>query len=367
MPKPEFKADQVGSLLRPTELLQARQAYKADMIGLEQLRSLEDEAIIDVLAMQKQVGIEVFSDGEMRRDAWMSALADAVEGFIDDHNILRWHNPDGSIVDEPSRSKIAASKLLQTQRLTGHESSFLKRHSPGPFKITMPSPVSISRSGYKDGVTSEAYATRELFLAELVEIVRNEMLALISDGVSYIQLDEGFTDYISADWLDQLRRNGEDPDMSLAADIAAENACYDSVSKEDVTLAIHICRGNSRSRWGRSGGYDWLAEQVFSSLNVDRFLLEYDSDRAGAFDPLRFVPSGKTVVLGLITTKHGQLEKQDDILHRIDEATKYLPINQLALSPQCGFASVAEGNLLSDEDQRRKLELVVDTVRKVWG
>ena len=362
-----YRSDQVGSLLRPTEVLEARAAYAAGRIELAQLQAREDQAILDVLDLQRQVGIDVFTDGEMRRDAWMSTLADAVDGFIDDYHIRHWHRSDGGTEDEPSRAKIAASPLRQRRRLTAQDASFLKQHAPGPFKITMPSPVAISNSGYKVGVTDQAYATRAEFLHALVAIVKAEIQALAADGVPYIQLDEGFSGYVGDAWREDLRRQGLNPEQTLEADIAAENACYDAAPRDRVTLAIHICRGNSKSRWSRSGGYDWLAEQVFSTLHVDRFLLEYDSDRSGGFEPLRFVPKGKTVVLGLVTTKQGQLERQDDLLRRIEEASTYAPLDQLALSPQCGFASVAEGNLLSMDDQRRKLELVVDTARKVWG
>ena len=362
-----YRADQVGSLLRPPELLQARKAYQARDIGVEELRRVEDRAITEALEMQRQVGIEVYTDGEMRRDAWMSDVADAVEGFVDDHHLIHWHKPDGNTEDEPSRAKIAGATLHQVRRLTAHEVSFLKQYAPGPFKITLPSPVAIAQSGYKPGLSDHAYPTRAQFLEELVRIIRGEMRTLVDEGVAYIQLDEGFIGYVGEDWRERFQRGGVDPDQALAAAIAAENACYDALPREQVTLAMHICRGNSKSRWSLSGGYDWLAEQVFTSLHVDRFLLEYDSERAGGFAPLRFVPKGKTVVLGLVGTKYGQLEKQDDLVRRVEEAAKYVPYEQLALSPQCGFASVAEGNLLSQEDQRRKLELVVETTRKVWG
>lgn len=362
-----YRADQVGSLLRPAAVLEARAAYAAGRIALARLREVEDQAILTALDMQRQVGIDVFTDGEIRRDAWMSNLADAVDGFIDAHQMRHWHKPDGSMVDEPSRAKIAAGPLRQVRRLTAHDVSFLQQHASGPFKITMPSPVAIANSGYKAGVTDKAYPTRTEFLQALVAIVSGEIRALVDEGVPYIQLDEGFAGYVGEGWRDTLQRQGLDPQQTLEADIAAENACYDAIPRDQVTLAMHICRGNSKSRWSRSGGYDWLAEQIFSSLHVDRFLLEYDSDRAGSFEPLRFVPPGKIVVLGLVTTKHGHLEQQDDMLRRIEQAARYVPLEQLALSPQCGFASVAEGNILSMDEQRRKLELVVDTARKVWG
>ncbi len=363
----EYRTDQVGSLLRPPELLRARAAHKAGQIDADELRRLEDEAILAALQMQREVGIAIFSDGELRRDAWMTDLADAVDGFVEHHRVMRWHRPDGGIEEEPSRAKVAGGKLRQHRRLAAHEAAFLKQQAPGPFKITMPSPAASMFAAYVPGISDAAYPTRFDFLTDLVAIVRGELQALVNEGVPYIQLDEGFTSYLGADWRERMQRLGHDPDQTLVAAIAAENACYDAVPRERVTLGMHICRGNSKSRWGQSGGYDWLAEQVFGSLHVDRFLLEYDSARAGSFAPLRFVPKGKTIVLGLISTKTGELESQDELLRRIEAAARYLPLEQLALSPQCGFASVDEGNLLTPDEQRRKLELVVDTAREVWG
>jgi 5-methyltetrahydropteroyltriglutamate--homocysteine methyltransferase len=362
-----IRIDHVGSLLRPSEVLKAREAYASGSIDLEALRAVEDKAILDVLAMQHNVGIPIFSDGEIRRDAWMSGLADAVEGFTGGHRMMHWTNLDGTTEDEPSLSKVAGSKLHQVRRLTGHEAVFLKEHAPGPFKITMPSPVSIAASGYREGITDAVYPDRGEFLRDLLDIVKGEMQELVKDGASYIQLDEGFTGYVGDRSVYPIERGGVPIEEVLAADIEAENSLYDALPRDGVTLAMHVCRGNSRSRWVGSGSYDGMAEQVFSTLHVDRFLLEFDSDRSGGFEPLKYVPKGKTVVLGLVTTKHGKLEGQDDLRRRLDEASKYLPLEQLALSPQCGFASVADGNLLSEDDQRRKLELVVDTARKIWG
>lgn len=185
-----YRADQVGSLLRPPELLQARKAYQAGTIDREELHRVEDRAIADALEMQRQVGIEVYTDGELRRDAWMSNVADAVDGFVDEHHLMHWHKPDGNTEDEPSRAKIAGAKLRQVRRLTAHEVSFLKQYAPGPFKITLPSPVAISQSGYKPGLSDQAYPTRVQFLEELVGIIRGEMLALVDEGVAYIQLQD---------------------------------------------------------------------------------------------------------------------------------------------------------------------------------
>ena len=358
-----MRTDHVGSLLRPAEVLSARSAFQAGELPLERLREIEDRAILDAFELQEFVGLEIFTDGEIRRDAWMSDFADAVEGFVDQHRTMLWHRLDGSTEEEPSRGKVVAAKLVQSRRITGYEMSFLRAHAPGAIKMTMPSPVAIANGGFKEGVTEGAYATREDLLEDLVRLTRAEMLALVEDGVSYIQLDEGFVGYV------QDPSASPDPTnlmAQLAADIAAENACYDALPAGQVTRGAHLCRGNSRSRWTARGGYDRLAERLFNELHVDRFLLEYDSERAGGFEPLRFVPKGKTVVLGLVSTKVPVLESQDELLRRIDEASRFIDAGQLAISPQCGFASTAEGNLVTPDDQRRKLELVVDTARRAW-
>lgn len=363
----EYRADQIGSFLRPASLLEAREAHKAGSLSLEQLRDLEDRSILQVIEKQRQAGVSILSDGELRRDAWMSGLADSVDGFVDDHRIRRWNLPDGTTLDEASRGKVAGAKLRQAKRLTAHESGFLLKHASGPAKITMPSPVYIAGSSFKEGVTEAAYPDKAELLQDLVTIVKGEMQALVDEGVAYIQLDEGFASYVGLGSRGESTQEAAALAIKLEADIAAENACYAGLPRDKVTLATHICRGNSKSRWTGSIPYDDIAERVFSSLDVDRFLLEYDTERAGGFEGLRFVAKGKTAVLGLVSTKHGVLESQDDLLRRIDEASKFLPIDQLALSPQCGFASVSEGNLLTEDEQWRKLELVVETAAKVWG
>lgn len=361
-----YRADQIGSLLRPPELLEARAAYSAGRIGLSELREAEDRAILLALELQKQVGIGIYTDGEYRRSLFYSDLIDAVEGFVPDETVLQeWRGPDGEI---QTRSMIiVGSKLRQTRRLAEHEASFLRQHSPGPFKITLPSPV-LFLERYKQGITDRFYPTRSDLFQEIAGLINREIKALIDEGVKYIQIDAPtYSHFIDTRLRQRLRARGADPDQLLDEAIAADNACLEDVKREGVTLAIHFCRGNSGSRWLAEGGYDPIAEKLFGSLQVDRFLLEYDSPRAGGFEPLRFVPRGKTVVLGLITTKEARLESQDELLRRIDEASKYVPISDLGISPQCGFASSMGGNLISWDDQRRKLELVVDTARKVWG
>jgi 5-methyltetrahydropteroyltriglutamate--homocysteine methyltransferase len=363
----DYRADQVGSLLRPPALLEARDAYEEGRLPLPALREREDEAILTALQMQREVGIDVFTDGEYRRSSFMVVVADAVEGFVPVKSALPWQGPE---IDDPTGGfgQSVGAKLRQTQRLVAHETAFLREHAPGPFKITIPSPALFLPPGDPRGVIGSVYPTRADLLADLTEIVRGECQALVAEGVPYVQLDApSYTAFVDDRAVGRMRQGGLDVDRALDERIAADNACLAAARGEGIMVGVHLCRGNSRSRWLAEGSYDPIAERLFNSLTADRFLLEYDSDRAGGFEPLRFVPAGKTVVLGLITTKEGQLESQDDLLRRIEDAARYVPLANLALSPQCGFASSAPGNLLTWDDQRRKLELLVDTARRAWG
>ena len=361
-----YRADHVGSLLRPPELLQARADREAGRLRSDELREVENRAIQDVLELQRHVGLDVLTDGEFRRGSWLTNMAEAVDGFVAERILIEWYGPGGGT--EASTSQVVGGRLQQKRRLTEHEVAFLKTRSPGPFKVTVPSPSSLLLVGYKPGLTDRVYATRAEMVQELARIVRREMAALVEEGVPYIQLDAPYyTSYLDPRVREHLRQNSVDPDQAFEDSLAADRAALAGVQREGVTLAMHLCRGNSRSRWFTVGGYDPIAEKLFGSLPVDRFLLEYDTERAGGFAPLRFVPRGKTVVLGLITTKEPQLESPDALRRRIDEASRYVPVEDLAISPQCGFASVAAGNLVSLDDQRRKLELVVEIARSVWG
>jgi 5-methyltetrahydropteroyltriglutamate--homocysteine methyltransferase len=360
------RADQVGSLLRPPELLEARTLYAAGRLALDELRAREDRAILDALARQRGVGIDVCTDGEMRRGSWLTDMAEAVEGFLPDRVSLEWQGPGGGV--EPSTAQVAGARLRKARSLTYHELPFMKRHAPGPFKVTVPAPSNFMITSYKPGVTDQAYATSADLLQDLVAIVRDEIRWLAAEGAPYIQLDAPYySHYLDPRARDRVRQAGVDPDRALDQAIAADNAALAAGRGGTVTLALHVCRGNNRSRWYTEGGYDAIAEKLFGTLDVDAFLLEYDTARAGGFAPLGRVPRGKTVVLGLVTTKEARLESPDALRRRIDEAARHVPLERLALSPQCGFASVAAGNLLSPDDQWRKLELVVATARAVWG
>ena len=373
----QYRAEHVGSLLRPPEVLDARVAHEQGIVSLEQLRAIEDRAVLAALAMQQEVGIDVVTDGEMRRSWWSGGIAEAVEGIVDDPEAVyqpRWKGEHGELADATAQGigfgeQVVGAKLRQVRRLTAHETGFLKQNATGPFKISMPGATQRAVGWYKRGLTDKFYSSRLDLVNELVGMLQKEVTALIEEGVSYIQLDS--LRYViqigDADRRQSMINAGEDVEREMDETIAADNATIKEAREAGVTVGLHMCRGNNRSAWGAQGSYESIAEKAFGSLNVDRFLLEYDTDRAGGFEPLRFVPAGKTVVLGLISSKDPTLESQDALRRRIDEAAKFVPLENLAISPQCGFASTAPGNMLTWDEQRRKLELVVDTARKVWG
>ncbi len=379
----KYRADHVGSFLRPPELLAARQSFVEGKITEDDLRKVQDEAILKVIDLQKQSGIDIYTDGEYRRDGWASDFGEAVEGYVVGapavtmpfQGGVETSSAGGGNSTNPTGApgggggRVFGEKLKQIKRLTGGESPFIKEHAHGAYKVTMPAASYVVTRGYKPGVTDKVYDSRAAVLHDAAMIIKDEVIALIAEGVPYVQIDNPhYPDYLPDDRREQWRALGVDPDQALGDDIDADNACLRGFDRSDVTLAMHLCRGNGAGGgWHTSGGYDRIAEQLFSRLEVDAFLLEYDSDRAGGFEPLRFMPKGKTVVLGLVTTKAGELESQDLLLRRIEEAAKFVDMDDLTLSPQCGFASTVQGNPLTWDDQLRKLELVVETARKAWG
>ena len=372
-----FRADHVGSLLRPPELLQARSDHAEGRITADQLRQAEDAAVLKALDLQRQAGISVFTDGEYRRAGWSMAVRASIEGLVPAPaspitSILgAWQGPSAGLANQTMGSTtpmVVGEKIRQVRRLAGEEAAFMKQHAPGPWKVTMPGAMSAAGQLFRPGVTDKVYSRREL-VYEIAGMLKREVAALIDDGVSYIQLDSlHYVERVADHTIRQrMIAGGEDPDTYLDDLIAVDNAVLDAARREGVTVGLHMCRGNNRSAWHAEGGYEPIAEKAFRQLNVDRFLLEYDTDRAGGFEPLRFMPRDKMVVLGLISSKLPQLESIDQLRRRIDEAAKYVPIENLAISPQCGFASTALGNLLTWDDMRRKLELIVETARAVWG
>jgi 5-methyltetrahydropteroyltriglutamate--homocysteine methyltransferase len=357
-----FRADQIGSLLRPAELVEARHTNASP----DTVRALEDRHIVRLLERQRDIGIDVVTDGELRRTNFMSDLWDAVDGFDYSDAVARaWQGGDAKV---SKVTGVITKKLSQRRGLTAHELPYLQKHASGPYKVTLPSATQFPAIAYKRGITDKVYPTPSDLLWDLAEIIKGEMRSLADAGVSYLQIDAPrYSYYIDPKWRDWLRTEmGVEPDAALAEAVKVDNACFDAARRAGVTLAIHLCRGNNRSHWYAEGGYDAIAEQLFAELRVDAFLLEYDDDRSGSFEPLRFVPRGKRVVLGLVSSKLAPLEPPDMLRRRIDEASKFVPLEDLALSPQCGFASTLEGNLLTEDDQWGKLKLVVETARSVW-
>lgn len=361
--KPAYRADHIGSLLRPTELLQARKTATA-----EDLRNLEDHLIGGVIAKQQELGFEAVTDGELRRRNFMSDFTDAVEGFdLADAVGRTWQGDSSAGVS--SVTGIVSTKLRQIRPLTGHELPYLAAHSHLPIKMTLPSATQFPAISFKRGVTDKIYKDHSALLWDIVEIMKADLAKLAGDGVSYVQIDAPrYSYYLDPKWRAWIESELKaDPDTALDEALRADNACFEAARRDGVTLGIHLCRGNNRSHWYAEGGYDAIAEKLFSTLEVDRFLLEYDDERSGTFAPLRFIPKGKIVVLGLVSTKVPRMEDPTKLTKRIDEASRYVPLEYLALSPQCGFASTAEGNLLTEAQQWAKLKLVVDTARKVWN
>lgn len=365
-----YRADHVGSLLRPESLKRARAEFEAGRITREQLTEVEDRAILDALQRQRDIGLSVFSDGEFRRTGFQNDVAETVDGFVtvEAPSIQRiWKGPLGAPQQDVT-TRVVAGKLSPGKRFTALQSAYLRAHSPGPYKLTLPTPNQFPATVYKRGVTDRVYPTRSDLLRDIVAVIKAEIQALADEAVPYIQVDApryGF--FVDPEWRRQLRDRGLDPDQAFAEAVEADAACLQGLDRDGLTLAMHVCRGNNQSHWYAQGGYDSIAEKLFGTLPVDRWLLEYDTERAGTFEPLRFVPSGKIVVLGLISSKVPELESVDDVLRRIEEASRHVPIENLAISPQCGFASMEAGNLLTEDDQWRKLELVVEVARRVWN
>jgi len=368
-----YHAEHVGSLLRPPELLEARRAHAEGLVSVERLRELEDRAALEAIALQREAGMEVYTDGEVRRATWMAGLLESLGGVVHAERTtgVAWHRDEGEApaAEETAFDMVAATgPLTRRIALTGIEAAFMADHAPGRYKITMMS-ASMGALLWRPGVSEAAYPTPAEMMRDLVALQVAEMVDLIDEGVDWLQLDSlSYNSVIDPEFRSQTARDlgaGEMLNQSIAVDtqlIAGARA-----RRPDVTIGLHFCRGNNRSSWMSRGGYEPIAERLFGELDVDRFLLEYDTERAGGFEPLRFVPPGRTVVLGLVSSKTPRLESPDDLRRRVDEASRHVALEDLALSPQCGFASTARGNLLTVDEERRKLELVVETARSIWG
>ena len=365
-----FRADHVGSFLRPADLLEARRSAPAG-----QLRALEDRHIDRVLQRQKDLGFSIFTDGELRRSNFMSDFTDAVEGFDFGDAVVRQWDDDTKPGNQRTTAAVSSvtgivtARLVQRKPLTGHELPFMREHAPGAIKITLPSPTQFPAISFKYGITDSVYRDPFALLDEITAITVNEIRNLAGSGISCLQIDAPrYSYFLDPKWCDWMKTEMRvDPEAMLTASLRADNTCFAAARQPGITVAIHLCRGNNRSHWYAAGGYDAIAERFFHELSVDRFLLEYDDERSGSFAPLKYVPKCKTVVLGLVSTKRSALEQKEDLLRRVNEAARILPLEQLALSPQCGFASTMEGNLLTEENQWAKLRLVAETAREIWG
>ena len=361
----KYRADHVGSLLRPKEL---QDAYKNPDLTPEQRTELANKHILRVLARQKDLGLKIFTDGEFRRRGFMSGFQESVGGLDMDGSIARaWQG--GNAAPSGRLTGVVVDRIRQKKRLAKEEADFLTQYSPGDIKITLPTANQFPAIAYKRGLSERAYKTYSEFLWDIVPIIRSEIQALVNEGVGYIQIDAPrYSYYVDSKWRRYIQDEmGVNTEASLDEAIQVDNKCFEGINRQGVILAVHLCRGNNQSKWYAEGGYDPIAEKLFNRLNVDAFLLEYESERAGTFEPLRFVPRDKAVVLGLVSSKLRELETGDQLQRRIEEASHYVPLDNLALSPQCGFASAMEGNLLTEDEQWRKLELVANTARKIWG
>ncbi len=363
-------AEHVGSLLRPPYLLRAREAHETGELATAQLREVEDRAIAELLEIQKQAGLTVFTDGEARRESWRAGLLESLGGVEPASRTLRWYRDGKELSPEETLSDgaVAVAKVSRKQDLTGVEARFMTEHAPGPFKITM---ISASMGGmiWNRERSSAVYPAPSDLIDDLAALQIDEIGGLAASGVRWVQLDSLSYNQVIDPGATGRTRAALSPEQALDAAVTVDSNIVSAVKREhpDLTVGMHICRGNYRSSWMAQGGYEPAAERLFNEVPVDRFLLEYDTERAGGFEPLRFVPPGPTVVLGLVTTKVPELETRDDLLRRIDEAARYVPLGQLALSPQCGFASGSLGNLITVDDERRKLDLVVSVAGQVWG
>ena len=371
---PPFRADHVGSLLRPRELLDARTARQGDWtvpvsgpLALDELKPLEDRCIRDAVALQEEIGLQVVTDGELRRRTWWQNFISALDGTT-----IKIAEHGAEFGDHKGHQHVAPTpyidgKIRRTGSITGADYAFIKSLTGRTPKVTIPSPPVLHFFGGRQAISEAVYPDLQEFWADVVAVYREELAELAGLGCTYLQLDEtNLACLCDPKIQDQFRARGEDPALTARQYGEVIEAAI-SERPGSMIVGMHLCRGNSQGRWLAEGSYDYVADIMFNQISVDTYLMEYDSPRAGDFSPLRLVPPDKLVVLGLISTKTPELEPAEDIKRRIDEAARYLPLEQLALSPQCGFASNYLGNPVTIDDQKRKLALVVEIAEEVWG
>jgi 5-methyltetrahydropteroyltriglutamate--homocysteine methyltransferase len=367
--RPPFRADHVGSLLRPPELLRAREAHAAGRISAEQLRAVEDEAIRDVVRMQEEVGLRSATDGEFRRTSWHMDFIYQLGGIdpADEKLTVQFFNEAGTLEFTAAALRVH-DRITLPRAIFGDAFEFLRDcATTATPKLTIPSPSMVHYRGGRAAIDQSVYPDLDQFWDDLSAAYAEQVRRVADLGCRYLQFDDTSLAYLNDPrQREMIGAQGGDPEHQHERYIRQINAAL-AGRPADMTVTTHMCRGNFRSSWAAAGGYDFVAEALFTQLDVDGFFLEYDDERSGGFAPLRFVPPGKKVVLGLVTTKRGELESKDDLKRRIDEAARYVPLDQLCLSPQCGFSSTVDGNALSHEEQRAKLRLIVETASDVWG
>jgi 5-methyltetrahydropteroyltriglutamate--homocysteine methyltransferase len=368
---PPFRADHVGSLLRPSRLLAARDDRAAGRIDDAALRAVEDEAIADAVRMQRDIGLQTTTDGEFRRATWHMDFIYAIAGINrveGEGRVVHFKNADGTLDWAPAGLHVDGPLSIDEPIFGDHFRYLQSVASPDQTaKLTIPSPSMVHYRGGAAAIDPAVYPDEDAFWAALSAAYASQIRGIAALGCTYLQLDDTSLAYLNDPaQRAEIAAQGRDAEHLHERYIRQVNAALVD-RPAGLTVTTHLCRGNFRSSWVAEGGYDFVAEALFGSLDVDGFFLEYDDARSGGFEPLRFVPPGKRVVLGLVTTKRPELERKDDLKRRIDEAAKYVPLEQLCLSPQCGFSSTVEGNALTREDQIAKLELIVETAQEVWG
>jgi len=365
--KPPFRADHVGSLLRPPELKQARDDFKNKKIPREKLKEVEDKAIRKAVALQEAAGLQSVTDGEFRRAFWHVDFLTGFDGIVATQGqyALKFHG-EGGAESETRSMMVVESRVRRTRPVMVDHFKFLKQATKKTAKLCIPAPTYLHMRGGRRVVNEKVYPDVEEFWSDITQAYRQEIADLAAAGLEYLQIDDvSFACLCDEGIRAQVKRDGEDP-AKLPAQYARIISGLIAQRPESMGVTMHTCRGNHASMWMAEGGYDAVAEAVFQTA-VDGFFLEYDTARAGGFAPLRFVPRNKKVVLGLVSTKTPVLEKKDALKKRVEEAAKYVPLENLCLSPQCGFASSEVGNKLTEDDQKRKLELVAETAREIWG
>lgn len=358
-----YRSDVVGSLLRPEYLKEARRRHESGGLTDAEFKRIEDRAVDEAIALQTTAGIDVITDGEMRRWAFFGHLPDSVEGFDKTGGwAIPFRDEQGNTLVQ--KRPVAVAKLRRKRHMCGEEFTYMRANAERPSKVTLLSPQQTAAYWDKEK-SAGAYPTIDSYLADIADILRDEIAELILLGCTYIQIDSPqYAALLDPTIREGYRQRGNDPDRLLGRCIEMDNAVIGN--HPGITFGLHICRGNNQSKYYASGDYGPISS-VFKGTRFDRFLLEFDDDRSGGFEPLQHVPDNRTVVLGLVTTKKPALESKETLKQRIREATKYVPLERLALSPQCGFASTMEGNLLTHAEEEAKLRLIGETAREVWS